>query len=97
MWAGELATRQLQQKGLVPIDGELTTGNADVAKPIMKQIARLGFGSTKPGRQDRSLSFTPKPYHLLPEKLKRLVLTQKEMKALKRKKSAKSTKSVKTA
>ena len=86
MLVGELATHRLQQKGLVRINVELITENADIAKPTIKWIARLGFGSTKPGLQDRSLVFTLKHYHLLPENLKRLALPQKRMKALNRKK-----------
>ena len=39
MLAGELATHRLQQKGLVRINVELITENADIAKPIIKWIA----------------------------------------------------------
>ena len=40
MLAGELATHRLQQKGLDRINAELITKNADIAKPIIKWIAR---------------------------------------------------------
>ena len=52
-------TRKLIQNKLVPCGGKQSSGSADRAKPLMRQLAGLGFGSIVQGRQARSPIFKP--------------------------------------
>lgn len=52
-------TRKLIQNKLIPCEGKQSSGSADRARSLMRQLARLGFGSIVQGRQARSLIFKP--------------------------------------
>ena len=55
----EIDTRKLIQNKLIPCEGKPSLGNAGQARFVMRQLARLGFGTIVQGRQARSLIFKP--------------------------------------